>query len=909
MVIFMKYVSDVFPKWGPYSKKYMGISRIADHEFADGVRFDVTVSPAVANSHVLLPNVTTPSGVHPWSAKEDLSFYSYRYDLDGKDKVFADVSFTTVSDDCILIRTEFVNNTELNQNCILNFFCSVEYPHTSYCNVHLPDKSVFIDAVNYENLVFAYNKPNDRQTPDGMKRGEFLDELFTGNHGLGDRVDKWHLPEKLPERFGAHKSDSVSYNIEISETYKNAVLAVRYRTVKDKSVSFMMNGENEITFPPSNDLNVLFIPLGEVNKGNLPLEFTALGTGEIEFDCFVILESGEEDKLSFNQTPYEFIPETEEIESSNGYEVTYNYKNIPSSFHLNTYSKNTCFRTVDTGALEDCLISRVTNADPTFDDLTESFTASFKRKHSDDGFFHNTIIHTIYIEPHEKCVEYVTLSCGDKPNISPEKFEEIYLNAKNSVRDMELSKAGAKYQLSNQILKATLLTNTVYPIYKHGEYIVHNTPGKRWDCLYTWDSGFIGLAMVEHAPKTANYILDTYLSSTDNPDYAFLHHGSPVPVQIYQYLEMLNHANDKSELLKYYDRAKLFYDFLVGRTYGSTTARFKSGLLTTYDYFYSSSGMDDYPAQAAMNNECKRYYAAPAITSSQVIRCAKILKAVADELHKYDDIAVFNSDIAKLTGALQKYSWDNECGYFSYVLHDDNNNPVEIYRTESGENLNKGTDGIYPIIAGACTKEQEERILSHLKNEKKLLSPYGLSAVDMSAGYFTVNGYWNGNVWFPHQWFVWKTMLDLGETDFAFKIADIALRSWKREVDDSFYTFEMLNVVTGRGGWFHNFGGLSAPINMWTASYYKPGTITGGFDIWHEKTEFDEKYNSCDFSFRYYGEHDKFSFIVVMNDDEKMNFRAELNGKEVQFYERNKGILEFTLDGSIKNGVLRITSI
>jgi hypothetical protein len=39
--------SKCFPAWGPYGKKYMGISRIADHAFADGVRFDVTVAPAI----------------------------------------------------------------------------------------------------------------------------------------------------------------------------------------------------------------------------------------------------------------------------------------------------------------------------------------------------------------------------------------------------------------------------------------------------------------------------------------------------------------------------------------------------------------------------------------------------------------------------------------------------------------------------------------------------------------------------------------------------------------------------------------------------------------------------------------------------------------------------------------------
>ena len=95
------------------------------------------------------------------------------------------------------------------------------------------------------------------------------------------------------------------------------------------------------------------------------------------------------------------------------------------------------------------------------------------------------------------------------------------------------------------------------------------------------------------------------------------------------------------------------------------------------------------------------------------------------------------------------------------------------------------------------------------------MSKVGISAVNMKAGYYATNGYWNGNVWFSHQWFVWKTMLDLGESDFAYKIAKTALDAWKKEVEYSYYTFEMMSITTGRGGWFHNFGGLSAPVNIW----------------------------------------------------------------------------------------------
>ncbi len=41
----MKKLDGIFPVWGPYSKKYMGISRIVDEEMKRGIRFDCTAAP------------------------------------------------------------------------------------------------------------------------------------------------------------------------------------------------------------------------------------------------------------------------------------------------------------------------------------------------------------------------------------------------------------------------------------------------------------------------------------------------------------------------------------------------------------------------------------------------------------------------------------------------------------------------------------------------------------------------------------------------------------------------------------------------------------------------------------------------------------------------------------------------
>ena len=899
--------------WGPFSKKYAGLSNIAEHEKYSGIRFDLNVTPAISAFDIKVPNVTLPSAYHPWLCNEDYSFYSYRHDLQWKDKVIADVSYTKLTDNSLLVRTEIVNNTDIIKNCVVNYFSSIEYPQDLYTEVRLPSKCIYWDASDYSEYTYAIPRPWDQQNADGRKKGLFLDKTFVDGKGLGDRAEKWHMPHRVIEPFGATKGDKVKYTINVENDFDNAVLAVRYRTSdihyeqgKQVGVHYINSartatftlGDNTIEFAPCDAPEIKYIFLGKVKKGTLELEFIGEGTGAAEFDFMAITEEADKDDIVVYSEGVNFTPEISNEKCDKGYLSTLRYNKIKGEYKLRVFDDNTRFREIETGALEDCMTARLSNADETFDDVTESFTGAFNRKHSDEGFFHNAISHTIFIEPCETKVQYAVISKGETEYMSEAQYEEIYLKAKATAIDIKLNPSGEKYKLSNQILAATVMTNVVYPIYKHGEYIIHHTPGKRWDCLYTWDSGFIGLGMNEIAPKFAEYIIDTYLSEEDNPDYAFLHHGSPVPVQIYQLYEMIQKAEDKAHLLSYYARARLYYRFLAGKIRGSTTAKFKSGILTTYDYFYSTSGMDDYPAQVAMMKQRLRDKASPVITTSQVIRFGKILAILADKLGKTDDVAEYTADAENLTASLNKYSWDDESGYYSYVLHNENYEPVEIFRTKDGENLNKGLDGIYPIIAGACDENQKEKIIGHLTNDKEMHSPFGISAVDMTAGYYMVNGYWNGNIWFPHQWFIFKSMLDLGETAIARDIAHMALNIWKREVDDTYYTFEMVNTVTGCGGWFHNFGGLSTPINMWAKAYYSPATVNVGFDTYLEKTSFSEDNTQAEIRFTYYGKNEKFALLAVMAEGKK--YTATLDGEEVPFTNEN-GCLEFILSSSFKD--------
>ncbi len=111
------------PEWGPYGKRFFGISHIADHR--RGTRFDFTVIPAIYRRQLAVPDALRPAGYLPWSVSPDLKNYCYRQQLEWKDRIYCDVSFAEIDAHSRLIACECVNHSELNTDFALHFLSSL----------------------------------------------------------------------------------------------------------------------------------------------------------------------------------------------------------------------------------------------------------------------------------------------------------------------------------------------------------------------------------------------------------------------------------------------------------------------------------------------------------------------------------------------------------------------------------------------------------------------------------------------------------------------------------------------------------------------------------------------------------------------------------------------------------------
>lgn len=891
----LQYNHDLnLPAWGPYTKKYIGVSHIPDEK--KGIRFDLSVFPGFYRRKVEVPHAFYESGFHPWEASPNLEYFSFRHELEWQDRVYADISYSEIGADARLVRVEWVNNTDLPQSTVVHMMASVHFPSIkeydpetplNYSTLHLPDYAVWTDALDYTAITFAEASPQDQLVYDGKLRGEIRDHGLINGSGIG-------------QGFGKKKGDQLVYACEVKEKIGQAVIWFRYKMEKGQEVSLKLNGltNKQITLVGTGDFAIKTIEVGALKPGKHRLEILSAGSSPIAVDGFALVEERDVHSLKVEGVNWDYVPEILEGPVPNS--LLLKYKNVDTYYGL--YWDYPDFEVREWFQKD---------LDDTFKRMVNDHTKKVFRDGT-DGHFTNVFLRPVSIDPHSTLAIDGLVCTGTKAavekrlksGLNAQQAAAIYEAARENLVNYDIVPAGEKYLFSQQRMAATTITNVVYPVYTQRQYIRHHSPGRWWDCLYTWDSGFIGIGLSELNIQRGIENLNAYVNEPDEQS-AFIHHGTPLPVQHYLFLELWNKTQSGEFLKAYYPKLKRYYEFIAG-TNPSATTRMNSNLIRTWDYFYNSAGWDDYPPQKFVHAQGLRQSVTPVANTAHCIRIARILQMAATQLDLKKEALAYENDIQLWSKALQEHAWDPQTGYFGYVQHDEAGQARGIMKYDEKINYNMGLGGAYPLVAGSYTVDQKARLLTHLQTPGQIWSAIGLSAVDQSAPYYSPNGYWNGTVWMPHQWFYWKTMLDLGEADFAYQIAGTALDVWKKEVESTYNCFEHFVIETGRGAGWHQFGGLSAPVLSWFNAYYRQGTLTTGFDVWVEEKTVDETHSSLQAQLHIFGtQSDQFSMIACLNP--QYSYEVYWNGQLVAHREIHKGTLSISLpNNGAKIGVLRI---
>jgi hypothetical protein len=838
-----------------------------------------------------LPSVTDPSGVHPWEAATDVNFYSLRFETIWKDQFYCDLSFSPLSENSKLIRFECINQTSIAQKITLDCLAQLVFPPLKELtaapirlyDVQLPPGALWVNAIDYTDLQFAKPRPTDNLVTDGKWRGEERRQDCVGG-------------SVIAQDFGVDAGDTVVYHLQLKQSFSNATLVCRFQMDHGGSAAFQITGaaKSQITFRGDETFSTVAVSLGKLDAENCELRFISLGGAAIALNGFVLVEGEHASELQFIEKPWRPVPQIEALSSG----LILKYADVPDYYGFVLGVPMAGHRGIKWSDLDAAFGTETgpNTEQRIFGDSTRG------RAGDPDSLFISSSSQPLTIAPKSVHIIYGVVCTGTEAEVRRdlEKFdpqssrnEKIYLTAKEKAFRPIATPDGEEFKFSQQLMATVTLSNLVYPLYTQGSYIRHYSPGRSWDCLYTWDTGFIGLGLLELDLQNAIDILNAYTTPAGAQS-AFIHHGSPVPVQIYLAWELWNRTQSRELLEYFYPRLRQYHAFLAGRLGSSTTRRHQDHLICTWDYFYNSGGWDDYPPQKYIHAHKLEPCVAPVINSAHTIRCAKILRAMAEELGRNGDFAEYDQDIAVLSDSLQKYSWDEASGYFGYVMHDENGRPTGILRDENSVNFNMGLDGIYPLVSGICSAEQEQQILDRIFLPQHLWMDIGITTVDQSAPYFSPTGYWNGSVWLAHQWFFWKTMLDLGRGDLAIRIAQTGLNLWKRVTDSTDDCMEHFIPREPYGAGWNQFSSLSSPALSWFASLYTPGRFTCGFDAWMESCHFSRNNRRFQARLKPLGNSNRnFSVLVCMNPDSR--YEATWNGVPATFTLIHDGLLQIQL--------------
>ncbi len=871
--------------WGPYSKKYAGISHIADQ--ASGLRFDVSVMPGYYRNKVLIPNVLFESGYFPWEIDKDMRRVTYRYELEWKDRVFVDVTYHILDSSSVLIKMNCVNNTPISQNLALNTMAYLDYPDVyPSVAIELPTNCKWHNGISYKELIFANPRPTDHLVTDGLMRGEVRNNDYVGGSALA-------------KDFGRDKKDLVVYAIPVSKDQLSGKLCFRYRVRDNTTAIFKASGllNETIAFKGSGKFELLTIPYHAEKDGTTALTLESMGESAIELNGFYLGSDKSIREVQIQSIVKKFKPELQ-VNSLNR-TLIMKYADAPVYYGIAWNFSPFMVRELLNDELDIFFRKNVHNHVNTV------------IQGNGLGHYTNVFMRPVELAPNTS-KEVSALICTGSNQFVKQRLED-FVQTKNiqsgakvidDKNTNNILPEGKPYVFSNKMMQAAMLSNIVYPIYTQQQYIRHFTPGKWWNSLYTWDSGFEALGLSEIDINKAIQCINAYTTPVGSQS-AFIHHGSPVPVQMYVFYDLWNKTQSTDLLAYFYPRLKQYYVFMAGEGNGSTTRTLSSNLLKTWDYFYNSGGWDDYPPQKAVHDKQLESCVTPVITTAHCIRIAKMLRQAAEALGLKQDIRQYDADIKLFTQSLQNYAWDQASGYFSYVKHNEKGEPTGFFfDSASGKNYNMGLDGAYPIFSGICTPAQQEVLLNRIFATDRMWTPAGIGVVDQSAPYYRIDGYWNGSVWMPHQWFMWKAMLDLGRSDLAYKIAKTALDVWKNENDESYYTFEHFFSKSGRGAGWHQFSGLSSPVLAWFSAYFKPGTVTVGFETWikHQSFSTENTGYQAELSFDQVTKPHSRSMLVCLNPS--YTYEVYFNGVKISTTVPYKGLLQITLPASNTKGLL-----
>ncbi len=350
--------------------------------------------------------------------------------------------------------------------------------------------------------------------------------------------------------------------------------------------------------------------------------------------------------------------------------------------------------------------------------------------------------------------------------------------------------------------------------------------------VFEWDAFFNALEVVLEDARLARAeieaVLDTQYANGNIPNWRSAQGGAPdrsqPPVGSFAVLKTYYRLQDISILESSYNRLKKWHSFWKAPGINGTPRRDGNadGLLewgsdpelispTSPEWEKKApgrqraaweSGEDDLPNydEVPFDEKTNTLKMNCIDLSSLYALDAEMLMRIALILDKKEDAEGFKREYEETKHKINQQLW-NESFYFDRFW-------------EGKFSNHKAASNFHPLIAGVASKDQAQKMVDHLLDEKEFWGNYVIPTISRDNPAFKDQQYWRGTIWPPTNYLLYQGLKRYGfdevAAQFARKSAALFLKSWQtyglcRENYDS---------VTGEGGGqrYQSWGPLFALI-------------------------------------------------------------------------------------------------
>lgn len=183
--------------------------------------------------------------------------------------------------------------------------------------------------------------------------------------------------------------------------------------------------------------------------------------------------------------------------------------------------------------------------------------------------------------------------------------------------------------------------------------------------------------------------------------------------------------------------------------------------------------------------------------NSMLVMEEKSLAAIADMLGYKNESIEWEKKSMMRSVLINKYLWDDSTKFYYNV----NKNDQSFSYKSKDDLMIKEIIGFLPMWAGISDNEKANELMKSLLNKDEFYRRFGVPTLSAKDDYYNPIGYWNGPIWVPWQYLIFRGLLDYGYKTEAKQLAGKVMDNVIHQLKTDHYFWEFYSADDYQAGW------------------------------------------------------------------------------------------------------------